>query len=487
MKETRTDIELLRAFVESSSESAFTELVQRHIDLVYSVALRQLRGNSHLARDAAQAVFCELARNARKLREHQTLSGWLYTTTRFVASRIDRSESRRAAREQAFAMNTNLESTTEIGWKDVENLLDDAMQDLSSADREAVLLRYFRNESFGAIGAVFGASENAARMRVERALEKLRAALGRRGVTCPSAVLSALLAANAISLAPTGLASTVAIPAIASAAAASGGTVILNLLDFMATAKIKVALAAIALAGTTTGWIVAQRNSAELEREVVRMRQAMVVSDQAGETDSSDSGADEARLRAERNELMRLRGEVTELRRQLRKTEAAPSVPARKQGEAMIELTSEEQAREQLKRIGIAKLNVARGWGLAFYKFAEANRDLMPADFQQAAANYPELSQELSTILAESGVVGANGDGFEITFQGRLGDIENPAQAIIMREKEPFHVEPDGAAQKTYLFADGHSEIHKARDGNFERWETERMPKLKGVPVDAGD
>src|SRR5688572_7536042 len=116
MKESRTDIELLQAFVESSSESAFADLVQRHIDLVYSVALRQLRGNSHLARDATQAVFCELARNARKLRKHQALSGWLYTTSRFVASRIDRSELRRAAREQAFAMNTNLESTTEIGW-----------------------------------------------------------------------------------------------------------------------------------------------------------------------------------------------------------------------------------------------------------------------------------------------------------------------------------------------------------------------------------
>ena len=485
MKEARTDIELLRAFVESSSESAFTELVQRHIDLVYSVALRQLRGNSHLARDATQAVFCELARNARKLREHQALSGWLYTTTRFVASRIDRSESRRAAREQAFAMNTNLESTTEIGWKEVENLLDDAMQDLSSVDREAVLLRYFRNESFGAIGAVFGASENAARMRVERALEKLRAALGRRGVNCPSAVLSALLAANAISMAPTGLAATVAVPAIASAAAASGVGV-LKILEIMVTTKVKTAVAVIALAGTTTGWIVARRNSAELERENALMRQTTtVMPDQVGEADPS--GADDARLRAERNELMRLRGEVTELRRQLREIEAAPPVVARKQREATMELTPEEQAKDQLKTIGIAKLNVAKGWGLAFYRFAQTNKDLMPTDFQQAAANYPELSQELSRILAEAGVGGANGDGFEITFQGRLHDIENPGEAIIMREKEPFHVEPDGAAVKTYLFADGHAEVHKARDGNFEQWEAERMPKLKGTQGNTGE
>jgi prepilin-type processing-associated H-X9-DG protein len=132
-------------------------------------------------------------------------------------------------------------------------------------------------------------------------------------------------------------------------------------------------------------------------------------------------------------------------------------------------------------------MNVAQRWGLAFFRFAQTTRDMMPADFQQAAANYPELSQELATILAETGVNGANGDGFEITFQGRLGEIENPARAIIMREKEPFHVDADGTAQRTYLFADGHSEIHWARDGNFERWESERWPKLKGEQRDSGE
>src|SRR5688572_7091623 len=151
MKEAQTDLDLVREFVEENSDGAFSDLVQRHIDLVYSVALRQLRGDSHLAGDATQAVFCELARNARKLTGHKSLSGWLYTTTRFVASRIGRSETRRAVREQAFAMKQSEHSESEAGWNDVECLLDDAMQDLSAADREAVLLRFFRNESFGAI------------------------------------------------------------------------------------------------------------------------------------------------------------------------------------------------------------------------------------------------------------------------------------------------------------------------------------------------
>ena len=102
MKEAPTDLDFLREFVEGNSDTAFTELVRRHIDLVYSAALRQLRGDSHLARDATQAVFCELARNARKLIGHRTLIGWLYTTTRFVASRMQRSEIRRAAPSLRF-------------------------------------------------------------------------------------------------------------------------------------------------------------------------------------------------------------------------------------------------------------------------------------------------------------------------------------------------------------------------------------------------
>ena len=484
MKEAPTDLDFLREFVEANSDTAFTELVRRHIDLVYSAALRQLRGDSHLARDATQAVFCELARSARKLIGHRTLIGWLYTTTRFVASRMERSEIRRATREQAFAMKQIEESGTGTGWNDVEHLLDDAMQDLPAEDREAVLLRYFRNESFGAIGAALGASENAARMRVDRALEKLRTALGRRGVTCPSAALSGLLLAKAVSSAPVGLAATIAAPALASSAVALPGAI--KLLEIMATTKIKAAVAVIALAGTTTGWIVTQRNSSHLETEIARLRQeaSMQLSTNVPEADGTNP-EDPVRLRAERNELMRLRGEVTDLRRQLREKPAAVPAPATTRETATVEMTPEEQAKDELKTRGIAKLNIAKVWGIGFSQFALANNGQMPADFQQAQHHSPEISETLLKFAAEGGVGGASGDGFEITFQGRLDQIENPGHAIIMREQEPFHFGDDGSAQRTYLFADGHSEIHRARDGNFERWEEERRPKLKqeGTPA----
>ena len=149
-------------------------------------------------------------------------------------------------------------------------------------------------------------------------------------------------------------------------------------------------------------------------------------------------------------------------------------------------MTPEEQAREELKTLGIAKLNIAKGWGMAFFKFAQANNGQMPKEFQEAQQDFPEFSEELSKIVGATGIAGMNGDGFEITFHGRLNEIENPSQAIILREKEPFHYGEDGSAQRTYLFADGHSEIHKARDGNFERWENERQPILKQDAVSTG-
>lgn len=474
MNNERDDGVLLQEFVDQRSEGAFAELVQRHVDLVYSVALRQLRGNAFLARDVTQAVFCELARNARKLRGHRALSGWLYTTTRFVASRLSRSETRRAAREQAFAMNTTSQASPDMGWNDVENLLDDAMQDLSTEDREAVLLRFFRNETFGSIGAVFGSSENAARMRVERALEKLRTALNRRGVTCPSAVLSGLIAANAISSAPAGLAAAITAPALLSAASVSAVPQVLSLLNFMTATKAKVAIAAIALMGTTTGWIVAERNSTNLKSEIVRLRAAAPPSPTEAALDRQGESVDPdelARLRAQQSELMRLRAEVTELRKQARERAATPPPSPRAEPSKPV---SDEEALQQL---GMAKLTVAKSWGLAMYKFVRANNGQMPKTFQEALDQDPELSEEL---LRNGGLL--NGDEFEITFQGSWTEIENPAEAIIMREKEPYHVDEDGVALRTYLFADGHTEIHRARGGDFAPWESRKQPRLKSPP-----
>ena len=96
----RADTELLRAYCDDASEEAFTELVRRYIDLVYSAALRQVGGDAHRAQDVAQRVFLALARKAGSLRDRPTLVGWLFVATRLAAIKAIRSESRRLARKK---------------------------------------------------------------------------------------------------------------------------------------------------------------------------------------------------------------------------------------------------------------------------------------------------------------------------------------------------------------------------------------------------
>ena len=179
------DAELLRRYAAGHSETAFTELIRRHVDLVYSAALRLVGGDVHRAQDVTQQVFTELARQAKRLTKHPALAGWLYTTTRLIAYRTNRTELRRKAREQeATAMNELLRETApESDWERLRPVLDDAMHELDEKDRHAVLLRFFKNKSLKEVGAALDLNENAARMRVERALEKLRLELARKGVT----------------------------------------------------------------------------------------------------------------------------------------------------------------------------------------------------------------------------------------------------------------------------------------------------------------
>ncbi len=199
-----TTNELLRRYAVDGSESAFTELVRQHIDLVYSAALRQVNGDAGAAQDITQAVFTDLARKASRLAGHTSLTGWLYTSARFEAAKVRRAEQRRHAREQeSHAMNQLLQpNDTGDAWHDMRFMLDDVMHELNDADREAVLLRYFERKPLAEIGARLGLSENAARMRVDRALEKLRTELSKKGITSTGAALALALTERAVSAAP---------------------------------------------------------------------------------------------------------------------------------------------------------------------------------------------------------------------------------------------------------------------------------------------
>ena len=474
----KDDATLLREFVSERSEPAFAELLQRYIDLVYSAALRQLRGDAHLARDVTQAVFCELAKKARGLTNDQTVSGWLYNTARFIASRQQRTESRRYVRELAFAMNAPQDVPPSETWNELEQVLDDAMQDLAERDREAVILRYFRNESLAAVGAALGASENAARMRVERALEKLRAALERRGVRCTSAVLGTALLANAVSLAPAGLAAAITVPAISATAAFSLGQ-LLNPLNIMTAAKIKTAGVVLALVGTTTGLVLSQRQNSQLDSKLAELRQQQPATPPEEIADPSLVHVDAnelARLRAQHSELMRLRGEVTQLRNEQRQT---ARVERSDRVSAMKDNAVKTAPMEEMKGDGVVAMHVGRAWGIAIYNFAEQNGGFLPDTLQQASEFCPE--DEAGWLKDVAGPV------FELTHKGSLREIANPSQAIIAREKERIIDPAAGSAERTYLFADGHTEIYRAQDGNFEVWEQKRQPLLIKDIVPAGD
>ena len=214
------DAELLRRYCVEHSEAAFTELVRRHVDLIYSAALRLMNGDAHRAQDVTQQVFIEFARQARRLIGHPAPAGWLYTTTRLVALRTIRTDQRRRAHEhEATTMNELLRvPTPEPDWVLLRPVLEDAMHELGEKDRHVVLLRFFQNKSLKEVGMVLGLGENAARMRVERALEKLRAKLVRRGITTTATVLSTAISVNAVQVAPAGLAATLSGASLASAA-----------------------------------------------------------------------------------------------------------------------------------------------------------------------------------------------------------------------------------------------------------------------------
>ena len=229
--------------------------MRRYLNLVYFAALRQLCGDAHRAEDVAQTVFTLLARKAGTLARHQVLAGWLHTTTRFAAGRAIRAERRRLAREtEAHSMHELInDSVSDHYWARLRPVIDEAIGELSDADREAVLLRYFANQPFAEIGAKLNLSENSARMRVERALEKLHTPLAKRGVTSTASALGVALANQAVASAPAGLAASVTSSALAGVAAAGSVASIAGVLGFMSTSKIVITCAAmLGLAGLGT-------------------------------------------------------------------------------------------------------------------------------------------------------------------------------------------------------------------------------------------
>lgn len=204
----------LAQFVETGSDAAFRNLVAGYVDLVYSTALRLVGGNPHQAEDVTQSVFIKLARVAGRLPPDVKLGGWLHRDTCFTASTLRRSELRRQTRERQAAEMDAKQNNPAADYSLVAPVLDEAINELDEGDRTAIVLRFFEQTNYRAIGVALNTTEDAARMRVARALEKLEGQLRRRGITTPAASLGGVLAANAVQAAPAGLALTASTAAL---------------------------------------------------------------------------------------------------------------------------------------------------------------------------------------------------------------------------------------------------------------------------------
>ncbi len=242
------DLALLREYARNHSETAFAALVTRHVNLVYSVAVRQVR-DPHLAEEITQAVFIILARKAASLGDRTILPGWLCRTARYASANALTIQRRRQRREQEAHMENILnevtnESALDETWNQIAPLLDAAMEQLGQKDYDALVLRFFENKNFAAVGAALGASEDAVKMRVNRALEKLRKYFSKRGISSTAAVIAGAISGNSVQAAPVALAKSVTAVAIVkgSIAAASTLTLVKGTMKTMTWLKIKFAL-----------------------------------------------------------------------------------------------------------------------------------------------------------------------------------------------------------------------------------------------------
>ena len=317
------DAELLRRYAEQHDQDAFAEIVRRHLPLVFHAGLRQCGGDAFRAQDVAQMVFADLARKAGRLARRPVLAGWLFTSTRFAAAQAVRTEARRQARErEAEQMNGifsdgGAESSAE--WERLRPVIDDALHDLNERDREALLLRFFEGRGFADIGAKLGLSEDAARMRVERALAKMRAVLSGRGVTSTTAALALAMTGQVAAAVPAGMVTSVSSAALATAASGGAATTALTL---MSMAKLKIGILGVVAAAGTAGLVVQSQSHAALREELTTARQqhAEAAALRADNSRLENLAKELAVYRSDDAELARLNQEATALKERLQKT-----------------------------------------------------------------------------------------------------------------------------------------------------------------------
>ena len=455
--QAKSDVQLLRQYAGQKSEPAFGEVVHRHAGLVYSAALRQA-GSPDLAGEIAQRVFIDLARKARslagKLREDASLAGWLYRATRYAALNLLREERRRHAHERQVMHDLDSASESPPDWDNVSPFLDEAISTLNNQERDALLLRYFKNQDFRAVGAALGVSDDTAQKRVARSLEKLRVALLRRGVTTMATALSAALASHAVQAAPAGLAAAWISASLASAAMKDGAT--FTLLKLMSTTKFQLSLGVIVAGSLAATVAIQHRTESKVRGENQALRQQLAglatenesLSNRLQQVSPAKHLADD-----QFRELLRLRGEVGMLRQQ---TNLLGTLREQIRHLQASKETTEDQLWEEAKfrGRGAEMVNAAKLIESAILNYMKDNNDVYPTNFAQ---------------LNDTGLPGdVPLDTFEMV---NVGKVAGPSSWTIMLREHAPRQSPQGVWQRVYLMSDGSAQVAIPPDGNFEAWE----------------
>ena len=474
-------MELVRQFARTQSEAAFAELVRRHLNLVYSAAFRYA-GQDQDAQDIAQAVFLVLARKAGSLRDQTVLAGWLYETTRFAATRWQRSQMRRQSREQEVVMQAQDNEAETVAWRQIAPLLDDVMGKLGETDRAVLVLRFFEHQTNAEVAAAVGLSEAAVQKRVRRALEKLRVRLARQGVTHSAAAINATLTENAVMLAPAAL-------AIKVTSIATPGTLVAVSLNTLANETIKhLAMTTLQKTLITATLIVAAgaglyeaHETAQARAELLALRQqqapwAELTRQLQNERDQATNrlaALDREMADNQRRNLetLKLRGEVGLLRNQVSQLAAGAGKNAASGSELAEKLASQADfIRDDEKRKSRAALISTAIEANVFGKAGS-----LPADFNQ-------VTNVISENFAK-GVVRAEdlanyeflNLGAKVLIHDGRGTLVNPDLAdklVVFREKTA-RLAPDGIWYRIYgLFGFNKSVVTAtSSDGNFDDWE----------------
>jgi RNA polymerase sigma factor (sigma-70 family) len=284
MTEPITDRDLLRQYAEQGSESAFKTLVGRHVDLVYGTALRGL-SDAPAAQEVTQNVFIMLARKSLWLDREVNVAAWLHRAALLEARRWWRGELRRRRREQSAAELGTLMKNEDSLLQALQSELDEGLLSLRETDRAALIMRYIEGRSHREIGALVGAREDAVRMRVSKALERLTQFFRRRGHAVPAVAITAAALGASAKAAPAGLAAAAAGAGLAAGGSGAATGFKLVLTKLMGLTKLQTSVLCVVLAAAPAAWEWHGDRRSQAASDATRVRLDAALGDQARAAD----------------------------------------------------------------------------------------------------------------------------------------------------------------------------------------------------------